>query len=108
MIIATFYYSNKGYCKGFKVDGHAKFAEYGHDLVCCAVSVSVQMCCNAITQVAKKQAKVESSEGRVEFEVCDEVCDNEIVQIILKSLELQLTVVSDQYRKNLKVCRVEV
>ena len=105
MIFAEFFYSSEGLCTGFKVRGHAGAGKIGHDLVCCAVSASVQLCCNGITQILKKKAKVCFSDGLVCLNI---VSSDYAVQSFLKSLELQLLILSKEHKKNLKLLRVEV
>lgn len=106
MISAVFRFSSDdGCCLGFRVEGHAGFGRFGNDLVCCAVSVAIQMCCNGITEVAKKKADVVCGEGMVELKVVDH---DEIVQLFLKSLELQLSLIEKNHGKNLKLKRLEV
>ena len=100
-----FFYSDKGFCTGFEVAGHAGAGELGHDLVCCAVSASVQMCCNGITQVLRHKAKVECSDGVVGLRISSSDCS---VQAFLNALEMQLVNISKKHRKNLKLIRVEV
>ena len=105
MIVAKFFYTKKGVCTGFYVKGHADAGNYGEDLVCCAVSVAVQFCCNGITQILKKKVIIFSSRG----EVClKKVSSDRVVQSFLRALELQLCIVSKKHKKNLQVIRVEV
>ena len=105
MIKVSFFYLSDGKCKGFKVEGHANSAQYGSDLVCCAVSVAVQMCCNGITDVLNKKARVKSLNGLVEFDVVE---DGDVVQFFLKALELELFNVAQDHKTNLKVVKLEV
>ncbi|MBQ4638975.1 MAG: ribosomal-processing cysteine protease Prp [Clostridia bacterium] len=43
--------------------GHAGYAEEGHDIVCAAVSVLAFTCANALESVAHVKAKVEERDG---------------------------------------------
>ena len=43
--------------------GHAGYAEEGHDIVCAAVSVLAFTCANALESVAGVQPKVEEKDG---------------------------------------------
>ena len=43
--------------------GHAGYAEEGHDIVCAAVSVLAFTCANALESVAHVQPKVEEKDG---------------------------------------------
>lgn len=105
MIVAKFFYSKKGVCSGFSVSGHANSGEFGQDLICCAVSAVVQMCCNGITEVAKCSAEVCSAGGFVEVWVNEGVLK---AQTLLKSLELELNLLAQQHKNNLKLLKMEV
>ena len=106
MIFAEFFYLKSGKCVGFRVSGHSYESEFGHDLLCCAVSASVQLCCNGITEILNKKAKIKVADGLVEFKVLD--CSCACVQSFLKALQLQLVNLSKNYSKNLKLVEVEV
>lgn len=109
MIVARFFYSkfNKEVCKGFSVKGHANsnLNKFGHDLICCAVSAVVQMCCNGLTEVAKCSVKVCSGDGFVKTRVKSDSLE---AQVLLKSLELELNLLAQQHNKILKLIKVEV
>lgn len=103
MIFARFFYSKGSCCEGFSVRGHSNFDRFGHDLVCCAVSTAVQMCCNGLTELAKCSAKIYVSDGFIRVWLDD---DRSVVQVLLKSLELELELIAKQYYKNLKVLKI--
>ena len=49
MINAEFYFKDDNTPVGFKVFGHAGWAESGSDIVCAAVSSAVELTCNTVT-----------------------------------------------------------
>ncbi|MCR5807661.1 MAG: ribosomal-processing cysteine protease Prp [Oscillospiraceae bacterium] len=49
MIYAEFYFKDDDTPVGFKVSGHAGWAESGSDIVCAAVSSAVELTCNTVT-----------------------------------------------------------
>lgn len=57
MITAVFS-SSGGQWRAFAVHGHAGFAESGHDIVCAAVTSSVELAVNTMTDVLHAPAKV--------------------------------------------------
>lgn len=75
------------------------FALHGRDIVCAAVSATVEMCCNAVTEIAKLPAE-ESHEGNciaLRLREPDSTGD-----LLLRALQLELDRIAEQYPKNLK------
>ena len=107
MIVTKFFYSKNGLCRGFSVRGHAGSAKYGYDLVCCAVSSVVQMCCNGLTEVIHCSVELNCSDGFVEVWINDKIKVAD-VQILLKTLEFELNLLSQQHKKSLKFLKLEV
>ena len=95
MIYVEFYKNKKGSLKGFNFKGHAEFEEYGKDIVCAAVSCAVRLCCNGLTEIAKKK-------------VLNEEVEDEIVQIFLKALKLEVGLIEKSYSENVKLKVMEV
>ena len=52
----------KGLWTGFRVEGHAGYAEEGSDIVCAALSILTTTCVNALETVAKVSPHVEGGE----------------------------------------------
>ena len=98
MITAVFT-RDSGLLTGFTVSGHAGFASHGHDIVCAAVSAAVEMCCNAVTELAKLPAEVGEKDGeiRLQLQSPDSVGD-----LLLRALQLELDTISAQYPRNLR------
>jgi hypothetical protein len=64
MLKAVFYRQN-GAMNGFSVSGHAGYGTEGNDIVCAAVSSSVMLVCNTITDYFKARTNVSVEENRI-------------------------------------------
>ncbi|MEG1620967.1 MAG: ribosomal-processing cysteine protease Prp [Oscillospiraceae bacterium] len=104
MIVVSFIGSNPKI--GFKVSGHSGYAESGKDIVCSAVTSVVEMTANAITEVLKVDAKVIVGENEISLSLPtnpDARCYD-----FLEALYLHLSLLSQDYGKNIKVIVTEV
>ena len=90
---------------GFKCKGHAKYAEYGQDLVCCAVSVLVINTVNSINEFTDDtfDYKEDEKTGMIHFMINSNLSKES--EVLLKSLFLGLEKVQDSYGK--KYIRLE-
>lgn len=86
---------------GFKIFGHAFFAENGSDIVCSAVSSCVMMTCNAITEILSLKCILEVNENSI-YLMLDEFY-NEDSNKFIESLYLHLKLLSEQYVENILV-----
>ncbi len=105
MISVVFYEDKEKILGGFLVSGHANFLEHGKDIVCSAVSSSVQMCCNGITEILKEKVEIFCDEGKISLKGD---LNKKPIQDFLKALKLQLSLIEKQYPKNIKLDVVEV
>ena len=105
MISVVFYEDKEKLLSGFLISGHADFLEYGKDIVCSAVSSSVQMCCNGITEILKEKVEISCGEGEISLKGN---LNKKSIQDFLKALKLQLSLIEKQYPKNIKLDIVEV
>ena len=108
MIYVEFYKNKKGFLKGFNFKGHAEFEEYGKDIVCAAVSCAVRLCCNGLTEIAKKKVLIKEEEGKISLKVSNEEVEDEIVQIFLKALKLEIGLIEKSYSENVELKVMEV
>ena len=99
MIDAVFFYDGSLYT-GFEISGHAMSAEYGRDLVCCAVSSAVYLTVNGISSVAGAPHRVAEKDGFLRLALLD---GNESAQAMVKSLKLHLNELSKLYSENIRV-----
>ena len=98
MITAAFS-RNSGHLTGFSVSGHAGFAPHGRDVVCAAVSASVEMCCNAVTELAKLPAEVSQSDDSISLRLRD---PDPVGDLLLRALQRELDRIAEQYPRNLR------
>ncbi len=64
MLNAVFYRKNGRLCE-CSIQGHAGFAEHGHDVVCAAVSSATQLTANLLTETFRQQAEVSVLEDTI-------------------------------------------
>ncbi|MDO5294780.1 MAG: ribosomal-processing cysteine protease Prp [bacterium] len=94
---------------GFEVSGHAGYAEYGHDIVCAAVSMLVLNTINSIETFTGDHfsAEAEEESGYIKFQLEDTISNDS--KLLLNSLVLGLQGVAEEYNKeyiNLEVKEV--
>lgn len=99
MIDAQFFREN-GLLKGFKISGHAGFADYGKDIVCSAVTSSIMLSANTITDFFKIPAKVLVLENEISLD-SRKLSDIQAqhLNIILSSLKKHLELINEDYNK---------
>ena len=104
MIRAEFFES-KGIMKGFKVSGHAGYAENGSDIVCAAVSSAVQLTANILDSFVRCNADINECDNSVKCFAENAGNDSER---IIRSLMLHLEAVSEEFPKTIKITISEV
>ena len=87
----------RGICTGFRVCGHAGFAEYGNDIVCASVSVLVINTINSIEQFTDDSFVCDTDEksGLIEFHM-NSIISNDS-ELLLNSLVLGLQAIEENY-----------
>lgn len=86
-----------------KISGHARFADYGNDIVCASVSSIVYTTINGIYSFSKDTIKVEDNKDLIIRIVKN---DYETITLINNMLTL-LDELSKQYPKNIKISKGE-
>ena len=104
MIRAEFCESN-GLLNGFKISGHAGYAESGQDIVCAAVSSAVSLATNIITDGFHADAEASDSDGAVTLTVNK---PDERTQAVLTMLREQLGIILEEFPKTIKITISEV
>ena len=88
--------SQKNLITGFTLSGHADSGEYGHDIVCAAVSVLSISTVNGLSQVAGIKPMVDQDEkngGYLAVTIKDiEECVEILADIISKAINISLGV----------------
>ena len=94
MITVTIHRSNDSYA-GFKVVGHAGYAEEGYDIICAAVSVLVVNAVNSIETFTDDKFAAREDHGLVELILEGSVSDK--TTLLLDSMILGLRDIQTQY-----------
>ncbi len=87
-----------------KMTGHAGQAEWGHDIVCSAVSVLGVTCVNSLETLCGVIAKIEDNrEGILSFSLPENLNKNQEAQaqLLMGSLHVGLQDVAQEYPDNL-------
>lgn len=92
---------------GFRVSGHAGFAESGFDIVCAGVTTAVQLTANGITECAGAEADVLVEENLVSLLLPDSCCDSAVF-LMLDAFELQMGVMAQEYKEYVVLTYAEV
>ncbi|AEN99075.1 ribosomal-processing cysteine protease Prp [Fructilactobacillus sanfranciscensis] len=98
--------SQKNLITGFTLSGHADSGEYGHDIVCAAVSVLSISTVNGLSQVAGIKPMVDQDEkngGYLAVTIKDIDLDNIRVQALLLCFKNGISDIAKQYDQYIKV-----
>ena len=90
---------------GFSVSGHACAGEYGHDIVCAAVSVLVINTVNSLEAFTDDQFEVQEDDGYVSFHFTAPVTERGI--LLMDSLVLGLTEIEHSYNNRYLTVKVK-
>ena len=96
----TIFKKNGNICE-YQVKGHTDFEEEGKDIVCSAISVATQMALIGLRDVLKIQPKCEMKDGYLHVWVKN--FESKEAQNILKTMELTLLDIQQQYSHYLKM-----
>ncbi len=103
MIRAEFLESN-GLKIGFKLSGHAGYADSGSDIVCAAVSSAVQLTANTLDLLGHSP-DVKVRDNVIE---CTIASKEALGAALIESLRLHLQAISEDYPKTIKITISEV
>ncbi|MDR7870266.1 MAG: ribosomal-processing cysteine protease Prp [Tissierellaceae bacterium] len=108
-------FRNKDNIIGFKIKGHANFAEYGEDIVCAAISVLSQTSLMALVEVcgieeSKLHYSIDDKTGFLEVNLPKniDIESLEKSQIVLKTFELGVKSIIESYPNNVALNNREV
>ena len=105
MIQAEFLTDSKG-LKGFRLSGHAGYADAGEDIVCAAVTSAVQLTANTLTEVFGVAAELKVMENVI---ACTLPSNAEpAARKLLEGLKLHLEILSEDYEGTIKLKLSEV
>ena len=97
MINVSIYQNRENDITGFKLLGHAGYADHGQDIVCAAVSVLVINTINSVETFTSDVFTYDADEetGMIEFHITSKPCNDS--KILLKSMFLGLQGIQDSY-----------
>ena len=84
------------YIRSFKVSGHAGYDDYGKDIICSAISMLAINTVNSLQFIAGETVETEQNEDGM-LKVVFDHRPNEAADVLLKSFELGVQGVIDQY-----------
>jgi len=92
-----------GLIVGFKVEGHADFAEHGQDIVCAGVSALTQGALLGLRDVLGDKVSFRRQPGYLEVNVDLDEADATAPRAILRTLELGLLSIARAYSGHVDV-----
>ncbi|MBR6070792.1 MAG: ribosomal-processing cysteine protease Prp [Ruminococcus sp.] len=104
MIRAEFLQSEGRY-KGFRVKGHAGYADKGQDIVCSAVSSAVMLAANIITDGFMRDADVFADNDAVS---CVAAAADEVSDAVIGMLKAQLEMLLEEFPNTIDITISEV
>ena len=102
MILIEFVFHNIN-IKGFTVEGHALFSDYGEDIVCASISTLTIGTINSIIRICNKEVEIEKEDGLIKMYLPDTLETSVEAQTLLKSMLYNLQDIEEQYPKNVSV-----
>ena len=98
MINITIYQRQKDVYDGFRMEGHARYAKYGKDIVCAGVSALVINTINSIEEFTGDTVTTTMQPDLVEMRMMSEQISPE-AELLLRSLVLGLQGIQAEYGK---------
>lgn len=92
---------------GFRITGHAGYAEEGSDIVCSAVSSAAYMTANTVTDVLMLSPEISENDGYLRLKLKSHA-DAENAKDILNGFSLHIAELSKQYPRYITVINTEV
>lgn len=105
MIKITAIRNNIGLIKGFKVEGHAAYADYGNDIVCAAVSVTAYTALGALQELAELKDFYTLREGYIDCRIPTGLDENtsRTVNTILETTMIGFMQIEAKYKEFVSV-----
>ncbi len=89
-----------------EISGHAEYAAHGQELVCAGVSSIGVGTLYALEELAECECRLSMDSGFIRIEVVHR--HNEVVNIILKTMLIQLQTMAETYKKYIQIKQMEV
>lgn len=103
-MIRAVFSAGAGRYTGFAVSGHAELNKPGKDILCAAVSSTVMMAANTITEVLKIQADVHVLENEITLQL-PKATQSESASAVIEGLKIHLVLLSEEYSERLQVMK---
>ncbi|MCI1975504.1 MAG: ribosomal-processing cysteine protease Prp, partial [Limosilactobacillus sp.] len=103
MIRVTFNLNSDHQITAFQMQGHADAGPYGQDIVCAAVSALSISTINALMQVAKAPAKVDSDDDNGGFLKVTNISLSHDSQIIMRTFFNGMNDITESYPHNIEL-----
>lgn len=110
MIIVTIKRSKLGTVNGFKVEGHANFANAGSDIVCAGVSAVTVGTVNAVEELTGVEMTSRMKNGFLSADLppsCP-AAEREQAELLLSSLVVMLRSIEQSYGPYIKIHEVTI
>lgn len=91
---------NNDQVKEISIEGHAKYDEYGKDIVCASVSSIAITTINAIVKINKNSIQYKEENGYLLIKILN---TNEVVNVLIENMIELLQQLAKQYSKNIKI-----
>jgi len=95
--------TGKGVVFGFRVKGHAGFAEYGKDVVCAGVSAIAQTALLGLQDILEERVEFQKKPGFMEVKVDLAKAKEPGPKAIFRALELGLSSLSKAYPDSVSI-----
>ncbi len=92
---------------GFKVYGHADYADIGEDVVCAGVSSAVMLTVNTITESFGIAADITAIENEISLTLPSGVKDKN-AKLIIEALRTHLGIISQEFDGTISILNLEV
>jgi Predicted ribosomal protein len=110
-MITAIIYRREEKIYGFQISGHAGYAQEGEDIVCAAVSVLALNTTNAIEAFTQEPLQAEADmedNGFLKVMIPLEGAADHDAQLLLRTLELGLSGIENEYKQYLTLIHKEV
>ena len=101
-------FRKNGSIVGYKANGHAGYSEQGSDIICCAISTSLQMTLAGIQEVLKLEPKFKMNDGFLDVDLRN-ISQNKFteINILTETMVLFLKELTKQYPKYVRLVEKE-
>lgn len=101
-------FRKNGSIVGYKASGHSGYSEQGSDIICSAISTSMQMTLAGIQEVLKLKPKFKLNDSFLDVDLKD-ISQNKFteINILTESMALFLKELAKQYPKYIRLVEKE-